>query len=94
MLPDWKIGQIETLLQKGVSQREIARRCDVSRGTVRTISQGTRRRHAPSHEGFVPPAGSPQRCPDCGGLVHMPCLYCKLRRISREHMRAKKKVEQ
>ncbi|MDD3470037.1 MAG: winged helix-turn-helix transcriptional regulator [Thermoguttaceae bacterium] len=95
MLSDWKVGQVEVLLRKGlVSQREIARRCGVSRGTVRTISLGMRRQRPPSNEGFVPPEENPQRCPGCGGLVKMPCLYCQLRQMSREHMRARTAAKQ
>lgn len=85
MLSDWKVTQIERMLhEEKLSQRETARRSGVSRGTVRCIAAGRHRRRAPSEEGFANPNSSPQRCPECGGRVHMPCLGCQLRRMIRE----------
>jgi len=82
------VSEIHDLLAMGqVSQREIARRLGISRGTVNAIALGrradysTRRRQDPS--GFVPPAGVPARCPTCGGKVQMPCLACQVRAIKR-----------
>ncbi len=88
--------EIHDLLAAGdLSQRKIARRLGVSRGTVHAIARrkrsacSSRRRPAcssgrdvPSDE-FIAPAGLPQRCPGCGGMVRMPCLLCRLRATDR-----------
>jgi len=80
--------EIRELLAEGtVSQRKIAQRLGVSRGTVNAIACGrrpdyaARRREPPS--GWIPPSGLPTRCPGCGGLVQMPCLACHVRAIMR-----------
>jgi hypothetical protein len=80
----------EMLAAGGLSQRAIAERTGVSRGTVSAIAQGKRRDYPPrnfsTQFSFIPPAGRPARCPGCGGLVQMPCLACYLRqwKISRQ----------
>ena len=79
------VEEIRRLLREGgVSQREIARRLGVSRGTVNAIACGKRhdnpvgnRRH--EEDDFTPPTGLPRRCPGCGGLTQMPCLACYIR---------------
>ena len=76
--------EIRHLLAEGtISQRKIARRLGVSRGTVNAIALGRRRESAGRaddvEEGFLAPAGPPRRCPGCGGMVRMPCLLCRLR---------------
>jgi hypothetical protein len=74
----------EMLAAGGLSQRAIAERTGVSRGTVSAIAQGKRPDYQPRNHstefGFIPPVGRPARCPGCGGLVLMPCLACYLRR--------------
>ena len=82
------VGEIRNLIDKGkLSQREIARRLGVSRGTVNAIAlgrrpdQSTRRRQHSS--GFIPPAGIPKRCPICRCKVQMPCLACQVRAMKR-----------
>jgi hypothetical protein len=79
------VDQIRRMLQEGrLSQRRIASRIGVSRGTVNAIAQGKKPlaryngRH-PSENGFIPPSGAPARCPGCGGRVQMPCLLCYIR---------------
>jgi len=83
------IDEIQKMLrQSGLSQRKIAVRLGVSRGTVNAIAQGKRapRHHARGNrgDGFIPPSGLPTRCPECGALVQMPCLLCYLRKRSRQ----------
>ena len=78
------VEQIRDLLREGsISQRKIACRVGVSRGTVNTIALGRRPDYAEgngdSEEGFLAPQGPPRRCPGCGGMVLMPCLLCRLR---------------
>jgi DNA-binding XRE family transcriptional regulator len=79
------VEDIRQMLAEGrLSQRAIAVRTGISRGTVSAIAQGKRRdypaRYAPGDALFVPPAGRHVRCPGCGALAQMPCLACYLRR--------------
>jgi len=84
MLAPAMVAEIEDLLSAGtLSQRKIAQRLSVSRGTVNAIALGKRpcrtaRLHA---EDFVFSPGPPERCPGCGGMVQMPCLLCRIRAI-------------
>jgi len=82
------VSEVRDLLADGqISQREIARRLGISRGTVNAIALGRRPdRSSPRRQGpgdFVPPAGVPTRCPTCGGKVQMPCLACQVRATMR-----------
>jgi hypothetical protein len=83
MLAQAIVEQIRLLLREGtLSQRKIAKRLGVSRGTVNAIAQGKRTDYpgGPDALGdFVPAAGPPRRCPSCGGMVFMPCLLCHVR---------------
>ena len=71
------------LAQGGMSQRAIAARMGVSRGTVAAIALGKRRDYplgdSRNNPGLVSPAGRPLRCAGCGCLVQMPCLACYIR---------------
>ncbi len=80
------VREIRDLLATGeLSQRKIARRIGVSRGTVNAIAQGKRpddgARHGGSADELFRPQGLPERCPGCGGMVLMPCLACHVRTI-------------
>jgi hypothetical protein len=84
MIATTVVDEIRRLLQQGrLSQRNIASRIGVSRGTVNAIALGKRADHPArwrrEDAGFIPPAGLPVRCPGCGGLVQMPCLLCYIR---------------
>ena len=84
MIASEKVEQIERLLREGrLSQREIAQRTGISRGSVNAIALGRRLvesdRCRPSSHAFTPPQGNPARCPSCGGMVQMPCLACYVR---------------
>jgi len=88
MIPAAVVNEIQDLLGGGkLSQREIARRVGVSRGTVNAIARGKRRdrtaRRPHPVDRLVAPKGPPKRCPTCGGLVTMPCLACQLRMLKR-----------
>lgn len=81
MLPAAVVDEVRRLLVEGrLSQRQIARRTGVSRGTVAAIASGRRQR--PAEEPGGPPGGYPRgkpvRCPGCGARVQMPCLACWL----------------
>ena len=80
-------ARIVLLLQGGhYSRHEIAIRCDVCRGTVTAVANGTlhaarrnsARRQAAIDGDFIRPNGPLVRCPECGGMVQMPCLSCYL----------------
>jgi transcriptional regulator with XRE-family HTH domain len=82
MIASGTVAEIRRWLAQGnLSQRKIAQRTGVSRGTVATIAAGKR----PDYEAlrqhkldeFAEPTGPPQRCPGCGRLVIMPCLACR-----------------
>ena len=87
--------EIRELLAAGeLSQRRIAQRTGVSRGTVQAIA---RQRHGQTQvrsrreagEGFVFPAGPARRCPVCGAKVQMPCLACHVRAIIQRHRKCR-----
>ena len=89
MIAEKVVAEIRRLLRSGsVSQRAIARRVGVSRGTVGAIALGRRgdretfSREDDDSPADYAPAGPPRRCPGCGGLVFMPCLLCRLRATS------------
>jgi len=75
--------EIRRLLAEGrLSQRKIALRTGVSRGTVNAIALGKRvlrNRRREAAEEFPPLDGPASRCPSCGAMVRMPCLACRLR---------------
>jgi len=86
------VEEIERLLAAGsLSQRGIARRIGVSRGSVNAIAQGKRpdpqTRRPAREDALVAPSGPPVRCPTCGGLVQMPCLACRLRALDESRRR-------
>lgn len=79
--------EVETLLAEGrLSQRQIAQRLGISRGTVNNIARGRRvlrSRHRGETTAGGPeiayPSGPVGRCRFCGSLVRQPCLACQLR---------------
>ena len=78
------VDEIKRLLREGgLSQRKIARRLAVSRGTVNAIALGKRpeckSRRTEAGEDFFPPTGPVARCRGCGAMVRMPCLACQIR---------------
>ncbi len=82
MLSRETVDQIQAFLDAAQwSQREIARRLGVSRGTVNAVANGHRTQRAARHEDdyaflFEGPA---VRCSGCGGKVYAPCLLCHIR---------------
>ena len=76
MLAQGVVDQVRSLLAEGaLSQREIARRLRISRGSVGAIARGTRPDYT---NDFTYPSGPARRCPECGVKVQMPCLACQL----------------
>ncbi len=83
------VEEIRRMLGEGrLSQRKIASKIGVSRGTVSAIAQGKHvvvlKKQQSDQRGFIPPTGMPVRCPECGGLVQMPCLLCYIRTKRRQ----------
>lgn len=77
------VEEIDRLLKEGVlSQRQIAERLKVSRGSVSAIASGKRGLHGRTPEdvqSVEAPALPADRCPNCGFLVTKPCLVCRTR---------------
>lgn len=83
MLAPAVVEEIRGLLGVGrLSQRQIARRLGISRGSVNAIALGRRPDCMPrpsADDSFPAPSGAALRCPGCGGRVQMPCLVCYVR---------------
>jgi hypothetical protein len=79
------VEEIDRLLKEGrLSQRRIAERLGVSRGTVSAIANGQRAlfgRTAEDEKSGEAPLLPAQRCPKCGFLTHPPCLVCRSRQF-------------
>lgn len=91
MIPLAAVDQIKRLLREGtLSQRRIARRVGVSRGTVNAIARGRRpddHARREREDRSVVPSGPVRRCRTCGGMVQMPCLACRVRSIKQGRLR-------
>ena len=82
MLAPSVVEEVRRLLAEDtLSHRKIAQRTGVNRGTIGAIAAGKRpdyqqlrraRRGDP-----LEPAGPPERCPGCGGMVYQPCRFCR-----------------
>ena len=88
MLSPTMVGEVRSLLAKGLPQRQIARQLGVSRGTVGAIAAGKHPCQDPARtaaraerEALERPVceNIVARCPGCGATVRMPCLACRLR---------------
>ncbi len=82
------IEEIQRLLDEGrLSQRKIAWKLRVSRGTVGAIASGSRGiygREPKCGELRLPDMEMPaERCFGCGGMVRKPCLLCLTRAYRR-----------
>ncbi len=92
MLPQAVADEVKRLLvEEGMSQRAVARKLGVSRGTVAAIAHNRR----PNYELLRKerelddwqPEGPPSRCPGCGGMVYQPCRLCYVRSFSQRRQR-------
>lgn len=80
MLSNTLVEEIRRLLAEGkLSQREISKQLQVSRGTITSVSMNRRREREPRDDDTEVDHGPPARCPSCGGLVYMPCRLCRVR---------------
>ena len=86
MIAPGVVEEVRRLLAEDkLSQRKIAQRVGICRGTVLKIAAGKR----PDYHLLRPPGdesqqacGPPSRCPDCGGMVYPPCRLCRARRLA------------
>ncbi len=79
------VQEIRRLLDEGeLSQRKIAAKLEVSRGTINAIASGQRGLHGKVPQRETPLlccyATPPVRCCGCGGRVYSPCLLCRARK--------------
>lgn len=76
-----KALEVSGLLARGLSQRRAAERARVSRGTVAAIARGVHasQRRSAGECAAVQWGGVYERCPECGGMVRLPCLACQVR---------------
>jgi DNA-binding XRE family transcriptional regulator len=92
MLPLAVVEEIRRLLDEGtLSQRKIAAKLGISRGTVGAIASGKRglygREPDPDEPELTALDTPPERCRGCGAMVHMPCLLCRTRRYVEQQRR-------
>ncbi len=88
MLPLVVVEEIRRLLDEAeLSQRKIADKLGVSRGTVGAISNGQRGIYGREPDPHEPDLCNldlpPERCRGCGGMVYVPCLLCRARRYAK-----------
>jgi hypothetical protein len=79
VIPSKRIDAVRALAARGdLTQREIARRTGVSRGTVAAIVHGRRPDYPdrPPREPAPIGAGPFARCPHCGARCRPPCRAC------------------
>ncbi len=84
------VTEIRRLLAVGgLSQRKIAERMGVCRGTVHAIASGRRPDYEPlpRTDDDEESAGPAARCPGCGGMVYLPCRLCRMRRTLAQKLR-------
>ena len=74
-------AEIVTKLLSGGKFAVISRECNVNRKTVQGIADkiGIER---PKKQQFTTPSvrSKPKRCSECGGMVYMPCLLCRIKK--------------
>jgi hypothetical protein len=87
MLTQTVVAEIRRLLAEDeLSHRKIALVTGVCRGTIGAIAAGKR----PDYQQLrrtrqgepLEPAGPPERCPGCGGMVYHPCRFCQARSLA------------
>jgi transcriptional regulator with XRE-family HTH domain len=90
MIAEKVVQEVRRLLVEGaLSQRKIALRTGVCRGTVCAIASGRRPDYEPresleDEEAMVGPA---VRCGKCGAMVYLPCRRCKLEDVEARNPR-------
>jgi len=84
MLPLALVQEIQRLLDdRQLSQRKIAQKLNVSRGTVGAIASGRRGIYGREPGSQQPTLCClelpPERCCGCGAMVYKPCVLCRAR---------------
>lgn len=93
MLTLARIEEVLRLLDQGeLSQRAIALKTGVSRGTVGSLANGQRPLVGKVPEENDARIGSIVRCPTCGGRVIWPCIYCRTIAFMNEFTNQKNRV--
>jgi hypothetical protein len=89
MLTQQVIDEARHLLSEGLlSQRGIAERLHISRGTVNALALGQRGAYGRETATAQPMPVRIARCRGCGGLVILPCILCRTRRFIEERQQA------
>jgi hypothetical protein len=89
MLSQQVIDEARQLLLEGqLSQRCIAERLRISRGTVNSLALGRCGSHGRPAATAQPIQVNPSRCPGCRALVYLPCVLCRTRRFIAEQQQA------
>lgn len=89
MLTQQVIDEARHLLTEGLlSQRGIAERLHISRGTVNALALGQRGAYGRETATAQPMPIRIARCRGCGGLVYMPCVLCRTRRFIADRQQA------
>ena len=86
-IPREKIEHAVRLLTRtNYSNRRVARETGLSRGTVNKLASGERPPVGKEDNYHAEPIVQepPERCPECGYLVTMPCVACRTREYQRE----------
>ena len=80
------IDTVRQLLAEGkLSYREIALRTGISRSTISSVASGKRVADDTKfleNDAPLQPPGPARRCPNCGGLVYLPCKLCRARAMN------------
>ena len=79
MIPDITIKKAQKLLDEGFSIHCIAKLCSISHMTVKRIKSGERyvgQNHRVKESMAL---DDYKRCPECGGMVIMPCRACGMK---------------
>jgi len=84
MLPLTLVKEVRRLLDESqLSHRKIAKKLDISRGTVGAIASGRRgifgQVPSPDDLSLACRKLAPERCLSCGALVYKPCVLCNAR---------------
>jgi hypothetical protein len=92
-----KYTEAHRLLAEGnLSRRKIATLVGISRSTVSAIATGSYAERLASRqartETSMVPRGPLGRCPQCGGMVYLPCWACHVRLLKEQEQQKRRAV--